>query len=64
MYMLGCDETHLVTQCQEVSGQPLDIIISTIERDEEFISNMIETVKMYEYDFAMRYARLETMIIK
>jgi len=64
MYMLTCDITHLVTQCQEVSGKPLDIIISIIDRDEEFIENMIETIKKYEIDFKRRYNMLEGMVIQ
>ncbi len=62
MYMLGCDMTHLVTQCQEVSGRPLDIIVSKIKRDEEFIENMIETINRYEYDFEERYELLDCLV--
>ena len=63
MYMLNCDYTDLVVQCQQVSGQPLDIDIVTIERKEEFISNMIETIKLYEAEYKRKYELLSTKII-
>ncbi len=64
MFILNADITHLVVQCQEVSGQPLDIVISKIERNEEFVSNMINTIKQYEFDFAERYEILVKKIIQ
>jgi len=63
MFMLNSDLTHFVVQCQQVSGEPLDIIIREIRRDEEFISNMIETIKKYEREFRYVYGELEEQII-
>ena len=60
---MNCDTTHLVTQTQERTGQAIDIIISVIARDEEFVSNMIATIKQYEKDFEERYSLLENKII-
>ena len=63
MFILDCDTTHLVIQTQQRSGQALDIIISEVERDEEYVCNMIETIEQYEKDFSDRYSLLDGKII-
>lgn len=62
MFMLNCDVTNLVVQCQQNTGQPLMTIIRKVYRDEEFVSNMIETIKQYEMDFKLRYDMLTNSI--
>jgi len=58
MFMLDCDTTNLLVQCQQTTGQPLKMIVRIIQRDEEFISNMIETVALFEKEFKFRYEML------
>ena len=62
MYILDVDQTSLVIQCQQMTGQPLMTLVDTVKRDEEFITNMIETIKQFEVDFKARYELLEAHI--
>ena len=61
MYVLDIDLTHFLVQSQETDLVPL--IIREVKRDEEFISNAIETLKCFEADFAERYEMLKQTIV-
>ena len=62
MFMLDCDTTALLVQCQQTTGQPLKTIVREIVRDEVFMSNMVETVALFEKAFSERYEMLENSI--
>lgn len=62
MYLEDIDCTDFIVQTQTRSGQPLDIIIRRINRDEEYISSMIDTIKLFEERFAESYKLLENKI--
>lgn len=64
MYVLDCDLTHLVIQCQreEKLGKEMELLIVNVERDEEFIMNMIETLKVFEIEFKERFELLKSKI--
>ncbi len=57
MFVLNIDVTHLLVQCQETDT--VDLIITEVVRDEEYISNLIETLSCFQSDFAERYALLK-----
>jgi len=57
MYILDIDMTHFLVQSQDTDK--VDLIIREVSRDEEFIYNMIETVKCFEADFKERYDKLK-----
>jgi predicted phage-related endonuclease len=60
MTILNIDKTHFLVSCQETDRLPM--LINEIERDEIFISNMIETIKEFERDFQERYALISKKI--
>ena len=53
MYITNTDKTHFVVQCSEDIEIP--IIISTVERDETFINNALETLYKFEDSFNKVY---------
>lgn len=65
MYTLNCDMTHLLIQCQreEKLGVDMELLIVDVERDEEFIMNMIETLKVFEVEFKHRFELLKSKLI-
>ena len=65
MYTLDCDLTHLVIQCQreEVLGVEMELLIVEVKRDEEFIMNMINTLKMFDNEFKSRYKVLSDKVV-
>jgi hypothetical protein len=60
MSILNIDKTHFLVACQETDQLPL--MINKIERDEIFISNMIETIKEFEREFKERYELISKKI--
>jgi len=66
MYVLDCDLTHLVIQCQreEKLGVEMELLIVEVKRDEEFIMNMMETLKKFEKEFDYRYKILSEKVLK
>jgi hypothetical protein len=60
MSILNIDKTHFLVSCQETDKLPL--LINEIERDEIFISNMIETIKEFERDFQERYEKVKRIL--
>lgn len=56
MYIMDIDVTHFIVQCQEDTTLP--IILKEVYRDEEYISNMIGTLKEFESAFHERYGNL------
>jgi hypothetical protein len=60
MTVLDVDKTHFLVQCQETDKLPL--LINEIDRDEVFISNMIETINDFEKDFKERYELISKKI--
>ncbi len=61
MYVLDIDLTHFLVQCQETDG--LKLIIREVNRDEEYISNMVETIKDFEKDFKEKYDLLIKQVV-
>jgi len=59
MYILDMDMTHFLVQSQDTDK--VGLIIREVPRDEEFIYNMIETIKEFEVDFKERYTQLKEM---
>jgi predicted phage-related endonuclease len=60
MFVLDIDVTHFLVQCQEVDT--FKLIIREVHRDEEFICNLIETLKEFEVAFNRRYKEAKAML--
>lgn len=65
MYVLNCDLTHLLVQCQreEKLGVKMELLIVEVERNEEFIMNMIDTLALFEKEFKERYSILQEKVL-
>lgn len=66
MYTIDCDMTHLVIQCQREKslGVQMELLIVKVERDEEFIVNMINTLALFDDEFQKRYKVLKEKMVQ